>query len=392
MTHFAKPFPLTTVSLLLTLLFTSCEPTQNNTPVSPPAPPVWNLNDFQQSEYLLLAITKAEVKVSESQTLLSTQENDLDILVKTTSTSLEKGEIWGRYNEGNLQDRLNKTQKLITQIQADITKRLEIDIPQQLLELEETIRKAEEIQRLQSQIDENPNLAQNPAIAKLLGDKVSTHTSPQKLALLKKQKEHLERSKGSPPPELQNSLDQLNEKQKQLEAQLASPNLTMPFKGTLHLLLPDFKGKGSYPVKLQQSIAQCEKEESLLFYLDASTPYLTDTAPQQLTLRHTQVGKKPTLSPYSGTKLIWNGNQRLRYLTFQPSTPETYLNHTDKYLRVEILQKLPHPCYIIPKLNLLNFQEQTTSPNWNNLLQMQQPDYQIIAEGPSSLAIAPIGN
>jgi len=387
----AQPFPFKRAALLLTLLFTSCEPGEN-LPVGSPAQPVWNLNDFEQSDYLLMAITKTEVKISETQTLLSSQDNNLEILVNETNSTMEKGEIWGRYHTAQIQDRINKTQQLIAQTQSEINKRLEIDIPQQLLELDESIRKAEEAQRIQSQIDKNPNLAKNPAIANLLGGKSPSTISPEKLALLKKQKEHLEKTKNSPPPELQNTLDQLKEKHEQLENQLASPDLTMPFRGTLHLLIPDFKGKGSYPVKPQQPLAQCEKEESLLFYLDASTPYLTDTDPQQLTLRHTQVGKEPTMAPFSDTKVIWNGNQRQRYLTFQPPTPQAYLNHTDKYLRVQILQKLPQTCYLIPKLTLLNFHKQSTSPNWKALLEKQQPDYHMVAEGPSSLAIAPIGN
>ena len=113
----AQPFPFKRAALLLTLLFTSCDPREKPS-IASQAQPVWNLNDFEQSDYLLMAITKTEVKISETQTLLSSQDNNLEILVNETNSTMEKGEIWGRYHTAQIQDRINKTQQLIAQTQT----------------------------------------------------------------------------------------------------------------------------------------------------------------------------------------------------------------------------------------------------------------------------------
>ena len=368
--------------------FQSCQPPAPPPPVK--EAPTWDLDQFEKSSHLLIALTKAEVKVSKTQTVSGVLNSEIEILVKETGQSLPAGEVFARYIEAPIRGKIEKIQGQIAQTEAEIQQQLEIEIPKKLLELEESIQAAEEAQRIQSQLDKDQALANNPVLGNVFAPKIQKGMAPEQLALLKKQKQHFEKRKDSPPPALQETLGQLRGELEKLEKVLDAPELAMPFGGTLHILLPGFHGTGTYPAQDQQPLAQCDHRDSLLFYLDASTPYLTDTPSKQLALRHSPVGRDPVLATFSSSKVTWANNQRQRFLKFQPPAPGAYQNHTDTYLKVEVLQKLGQPCHIVPKLALLGFVEVGAGkPDWNRTLQKLQPGCQIVAEGPNSLAIKP---
>lgn len=391
MTFPSKSLP-TVLSGMALLFLTSCLQEEFSEP-KPSPPPVWNLEDFETSEYLLISITKAQVRFNESRTLLSTHANHLTIHLDSISTSLPKNSVWARYDVEKLKELIEKKKSRIQQLESDNQKRLEIDIPLQLIDLNKTIATAEENQRIKSQIDQNQELAQNPLLNSTLGAKINNNTTPEELVLLKKQRDHLEKNKNTPPPELQNTLETLQEEIKVAEEHLSKVALTMPFDGTLRVLVQEFQGKGTYPVLENQPIAQCDNTASLRFYLDSNAPQLLEREPENLVLRHKQIGGlSPVIAEFSENELDWQNNQRQRFLTFQPPEPESYLKYADSFVRVEILQKLGRPCHIVPKMKLLAFHEGPNSPDWTTLLDKLQPGFEIVGEAPSSIAIAPIQN
>ena len=331
--------------------FHSCLPDAQPPPSESEAPPVWNLDSFPKSPYLLIALTKAEAKVSKTQTILGSLDSEIEILANETGQSLLSGKVFAQYKEELIRQAVEKTKRQIAQTEAEIQQQLEIEIPKKLLELEQSIQAAEEAERIQSQLDQD-KVAGNPVLNNVFAPKIQQGMAPEQLALLKKQKQHLEKRKDSPPP--RSRKPSVNSVRNWNKSKMSSPprNCPCPSAAPCTSSSPVSRGKAPTPVQNQQPIAQCDHGDSLLFYLDASTPYLADAPTRQLILRHSPVGKEPVLATFSSSKVTWQ--QPTPTFPNLPSPRPGSLPKPYRHLSEgRSPPKLSQPCHIVPKLSLL---------------------------------------